>query len=76
MKNTFNFIIITEFRIKHDMSKTQFCKFCNISVREYEKMKAGDNSFKFQSLCNIATAINTELLEFFLPIYPKEQMYY
>lgn len=68
MKNFFRFDIVVDYIKENKLLKGEFCKLCNISLSEFEKMQTGDNSFLFESLCKIASVMDIDLLNFFLPL--------
>lgn len=74
MKNCFRFDIIADFIREKKLLKNEFCKHCDIAIDEFEKMQTGDNSFKFETLCKIATFMDLDLFNFFLP-YPIPTSY-
>ena len=69
MKNGFRFDIIGDYIRQNKLTKQKFCKLCNLDIEEFNKMQDGDNSFKFESLCKIATFMDIDLINFFLA-YP------
>lgn len=69
MKNGFRFDIIGKFIRDNHLTKRKFCKLCGVTIEEFDKMQEGDNNFCFESLCKIATFIDIDLMNFFLP-YP------
>lgn len=74
MKTLFRFDIVVEFIRDKKLTSSEFCKLCNIDLSELTKMQTGDISFKFESLCKIATYIDVDLFDFFIP-YPIPKMY-
>ena len=67
MKNGFRFDIIANYVRYNGLTKKKFCKLCGLSLEEFQKMQTGDNTFLFESLCKIATYMNIELMNFFIP---------
>ena len=67
MKMLLRFDIVEKFIREHKFVKNEFCRYCVISVVEFEKMQHGDTTFYFDSLCKMATFMDIDIFEFFMP---------
>ena len=60
MNNHVKTQIIIDYLKNNNMSKTAFCKKCNLSVKTYEKIINGED-FKVVALFKIARLINCQI---------------
>ena len=64
MNNNVNTQIIFEHLKNNNLSKTAFCKKCNLGVKTYEKIINGED-FKIISLFKIARQLNCQIHNLF-----------
>ncbi|MBR2614659.1 MAG: helix-turn-helix transcriptional regulator [Clostridia bacterium] len=65
MKNAINNKIIYDFMKKENLTKTQFCKKCNISLFTFNKLVSQQTNFSLTTIFKIARVMNVSIKDFF-----------
>ncbi|MBQ7307266.1 MAG: helix-turn-helix transcriptional regulator [Clostridia bacterium] len=65
MKNTINIEIIENFMFENKISKTEFCKMCEISLSTLNKIMNNDDNFETIALFKIAKVIKIRVYQMF-----------
>lgn len=61
MENLIKTELITDYITKNKLTKTKFCKLCNISYSVYVKIMSNQYNFCIVSLFKIAKLLNIEV---------------
>ena len=66
MKNRIDTDKISEFMLKNNLSKSTFCKRCNISTYTYDKIFKQDTNINLVALFKIAREMNLFISDLFV----------
>lgn len=66
MEKFFNTEIIDEYKLKHNLSSTDFCKICNISQSTYNRIMSHDKNLPLRFVINVVNTLNIKLSEFII----------
>ena len=62
-KNKVNIELITNYLKENNLSKTKFCKVCNVSIKTLNKILSGNLNFIIHLLFRIVNVLNIEFYE-------------
>lgn len=65
-KNIINILLIQNYMIDNNFSKTQFCKLCKIPYSALKKMFEADYNFDVRYIFRIAKVLNIEVVKMFV----------
>jgi transcriptional regulator with XRE-family HTH domain len=66
MKDKINIEILKNYMKEQQLSKTEFCKQCKISMEVLNKILANDSNFGIVALFKIARKLNMQIHELFI----------
>ena len=66
MKNSVNTEMIKSYMKDNNISKTQFCKTCKISIGTLNKILSGDMNFAINALWKISHVLGIRMCQLFI----------